>query len=189
MCHWRRSVEVFNSDDPLWRLGTGQSRYHIVQISLARFSQSISITIPLWQQYSLNMLTKEAGELLKVFCRFGSAFCERGMGEVIGSLPAALRQLGMECRVILPKYRLIPGIEAEYTIYKTHICKLGWRYQYCGIESEYNGVPCYLSITLLFWTGCSLWIRGRRSGDAMLFCRGILDSLIHTGMPKCNTLP
>ena len=31
-----------------------------------------------------------------------------GLGEVIGSLPAALRQLGIDARVILPKYRLIP---------------------------------------------------------------------------------
>ena len=29
-----------------------------------------------------------------------------GLGEVIGSLPAALRALGVDARVIIPKYRL-----------------------------------------------------------------------------------
>ena len=68
-----------------------------------------------------------------------------GLGEVIGSLPAALRQLGIDARVILPKYRLIPQELRQSIRYIKHIyVKLGWRYQYCGIEeSEYNGVPCY----------------------------------------------
>ena len=107
-----------------------------------------------------------------------------GLGEVIGSLPAALRQLGIDARVILPKYRLIPQELRQSIRYIKHIyVKLGWRYQYCGIEeSEYNGVPCYFIDNEYYFGRDVVYGYGDDEVERYaFFCRGILDSLIHTG--------
>ena len=67
-----------------------------------------------------------------------------GLGDVIGSLPKALRELGVDARVILPLYSSIDR-ERFGLKYKAYQCvDLGWRHSYCGIfETEVDGVPCY----------------------------------------------
>lgn len=68
-----------------------------------------------------------------------------GLGDVAGSLPAALRGDGCEVRVMLPKF---DAISPEYRARMTHLAdfrvSLGWRDLYCGIETlEEGGVTCY----------------------------------------------
>ena len=67
-----------------------------------------------------------------------------GLGDVIGSLPKALRELGVDARVILPLYSSIDR-ERFGLKYKAYpFVDLGWRHSYCGIfETEVDGVPCY----------------------------------------------
>lgn len=67
-----------------------------------------------------------------------------GLGDVIGSLPKALRELGVDARVILPLYSNIDRerFGLKYKAYQ--FVDLGWRHSYCGIfETEVDGVPCY----------------------------------------------
>ena len=67
-----------------------------------------------------------------------------GLGDVIGSLPKALRELGVDARVILPLYSSIDRerFDLKYKAYQ--FVDLGWRHSYCGIfETEVDGVPCY----------------------------------------------
>ena len=67
-----------------------------------------------------------------------------GLGDVIGSLPKALRELGVDARVILPLYSSInrERFGLKYKAYQ--FVDLGWRHSYCGIfETEVDGVPCY----------------------------------------------
>lgn len=67
-----------------------------------------------------------------------------GLGDVIGSLPKALRELGVDARVILPLYSSInrERFGLKYKAYQ--FVNLGWRHSYCGIfETEVDGVPCY----------------------------------------------
>ena len=67
-----------------------------------------------------------------------------GLGDVIGSLPKSLRELGVDARVILPLYSSIDRerFGLKYKAYQ--FVDLGWRHSYCGIfETKVDGVPCY----------------------------------------------
>lgn len=68
-----------------------------------------------------------------------------GLGDVAGSLPAALRKRLIGCRVVLPLYDGIPQALRDNMTFITHITvPVAWRRQYCGIfESKYNGVIYY----------------------------------------------
>lgn len=68
-----------------------------------------------------------------------------GLADVIGALPKALKNAGVDVRVILPKYR---GIAEQYTSKMEHVAvvnvPIGWRNQYCGIERIiHDGIPVY----------------------------------------------
>ncbi len=68
-----------------------------------------------------------------------------GLGDVAGSLPAALRKRLIGCRVVMPLYEGIPEKYKADMKFITHITvPVAWRRQYCGIfEAKYNGVIYY----------------------------------------------
>ncbi len=68
-----------------------------------------------------------------------------GLGDVAGSLPAALRKRLIGCRVVMPLYEGIPEKFKNEMKFITHITvPVAWRRQYCGIfEAKYNGVIYY----------------------------------------------
>lgn len=68
-----------------------------------------------------------------------------GLADVVGSLPSELAKLGVDVRVILPKYGDIPEVLQEGMLFKKRITvSLGWRFQHCGIEElEYRGITYY----------------------------------------------
>ena len=69
----------------------------------------------------------------------------RSLGDVAYALPKALRKLGIDVRVIIPKYSGIPSSfkNCMKTI-ATFNMKVGWRNQYCGLEYlTYDEVPYY----------------------------------------------
>ena len=78
---------------------------------------------------------------------FASAECAPfvktgGLGDVAGSLPAALVRAGAEVIVMVPKYATIKD---EYKVQMEHFAdfyvSLGWRNEYCGLEKlEHDGV-------------------------------------------------
>lgn len=68
-----------------------------------------------------------------------------GLGDVAGSLPAALRKRLIGCRVVMPLY---DGIKQELKDTMTFITSftvpVAWRRQYCGVfEAKHNGVIYY----------------------------------------------
>jgi len=68
-----------------------------------------------------------------------------GLADVIWSLPKSLREIGVDARVILPKYKLLAE-KVKNGMHLIHHCEVNvsWRKQYCGIEVyEYQGVPYY----------------------------------------------
>ena len=68
-----------------------------------------------------------------------------GLGDVAGSLPAALNEKGVDARVILPLYNCIPQEYKDKMKYIDHIyIDMAWRKQYVGVfELEYNGCKFY----------------------------------------------
>lgn len=67
-----------------------------------------------------------------------------GLGDVAGSLPSALNEKGIDCRVIIPLYRCIPQEFKEQMRYINHIyIDMGWRKQYCGVFELKHGNCIY----------------------------------------------
>ena len=78
---------------------------------------------------------------------FASAECAPfvktgGLGDVAGSLPAALVRAGAEVIVIVPKYATIKDeYKAKMEHFSDFYVSLGWRNEYCGLEKlEHDGV-------------------------------------------------
>lgn len=78
---------------------------------------------------------------------FASAECAPfvktgGLGDVAGSLPAALVRAGAEVIVMVPKYATIKDeYKAQMEHFSDFYVSLGWRNEYCGLEKlERNGV-------------------------------------------------
>ena len=69
-----------------------------------------------------------------------------GLGDVLGSLPAALaKSEDTDVRVVLPLYAAVTDAwRQKMTLEKVFYVKLAWREQYCGIYSlSHNGVTYY----------------------------------------------
>ncbi|MBE6185257.1 MAG: glycogen synthase, partial [Bacillus sp. (in: Bacteria)] len=68
-----------------------------------------------------------------------------GLGDVIGALPKALRKQDINVSVILPKYEDLPfEFKKQFSFLKSIEVPVGWRNQYCGIETyEDDGIQYY----------------------------------------------
>ena len=82
-----------------------------------------------------------------------------GLGDVAYALPKALRRIGIDARVILPKYGSIPeNFKNSMQTIATFNVPVGWRNQYGGLQyMEYDGVPFYFIDNEYYFKGC-LWI-------------------------------
>ena len=103
-----------------------------------------------------------------------------GLGEVIGSLPAALRSLGVDARVIIPKYRVITKEYKDSIKHLKYIyINLNWRRLYCGIEEcEHKGVPFYFIDNLYYFDKDYLYGYGDLEVERYaFFCRAVIESL------------
>lgn len=69
-----------------------------------------------------------------------------GLGDVAGSLPAALCKAGHDCRVVLPLYKSISReLRDELKFLMNFTVDVGWRKQYCGVfEGKVGNVTYYL---------------------------------------------
>jgi len=102
-----------------------------------------------------------------------------GLADVAGSLPKALRRLGIDIRVVMPKYRQIPP---QYTDKMNFVgytfVDLTWRREYCGVfELVHEGVPFYfLDNERYFFRD---WYYGQADDGERFtfFCKAVLEVL------------
>ncbi len=103
-----------------------------------------------------------------------------GLADVVGALSPVLAKKGNDVRVILPLYSAIPE---EYVNQMKHELDfevdLGWRKQYCGIESlVYNGVTYYFVDNKYYFGRSYIYGMGGDEHERFgFFCRGVLNCL------------
>lgn len=102
-----------------------------------------------------------------------------GLGDVVGSLPHALRKHNLDVRVIIPKYSDIPENFKQKLIFKKSITvDVGWRKQFCGIEEYvYEDVPFYFIDNEYYFKRPGLYGYYDEAERFTFFCRAILASL------------
>jgi starch synthase len=68
-----------------------------------------------------------------------------GLGDVANALPKYLNKLGLDVRVVIPKYKGIkPQFKDKMNFIKWFMVPVGWRNQYCGLfDYEIDGVRYY----------------------------------------------
>ena len=103
-----------------------------------------------------------------------------GLGEVIGSLPKKINQLGKyDARVILPLYESVGAETRSKMHYIGNIyVPLAWRMQYCGLfRLEENGVVYYFVDNEYYFKRNSLYGYGDDGERFAFFSRAVLELL------------
>jgi len=102
-----------------------------------------------------------------------------GLADVVGTLPASLRSLGFDARIIIPCHRII---KEKYGDKMQHITEftmdLGWRKQYVGVKLMKLGrVPVYL-IDSEFYFGNKIYEADQFGAEQYAyFCRAVLETI------------
>lgn len=101
-----------------------------------------------------------------------------GLGDVIGSLPKALRKLGADVRVVIPKFRKIENenyIDVEYL--GCFDVKLGWRTQKAGVLFKNAEVPTYFIENDFYFGRDELYGYEDDNERFAFFSKAVLDML------------
>ncbi len=113
-----------------------------------------------------------------------------GLADVVGSLPAAIRNKGHECRVVIPLYKSIrPELRAQMTFLTNITVDVSWRKQYCGIFTAlWNGMTYYFIDNEYyfgrdglygFYDDCERYVFFSRAVLEMLRCIDFAPDIIH----------
>ncbi len=104
-----------------------------------------------------------------------------GLAEVAGSLPQALRQRLIGCRIVMPLYDDCPAHLRENMRFVTSLSvPVSWRRQYCGIfEARHNGVIYYLLDNQYYFKRKDLYGHYDDAERFAFFSRAALEMLPH----------
>lgn len=105
-----------------------------------------------------------------------------GLGDVAYALPKELRKLGIDVRIIMPKYS---SIDPKYLEGLKKICdynvEVGWRNQYCGIEyKEYDGIPIYFVDNMYYFNRPNVYGDYDDGEKFSFFSKAVTESILHT---------
>ncbi|MBE6540194.1 MAG: glycogen synthase [Ruminococcaceae bacterium] len=104
-----------------------------------------------------------------------------GLGDVIGSLPAAIKQADKDCdiRVIMPLYdKVTQETRSRMEKVLETTVELGWRKQYCGLYSLVeNGVTYYFIDNEFYYRRGALYGAGDDLERFAFFCKAVVDLL------------
>ncbi len=108
-------------------------------------------------------------------------FSSGGLGDVIGSLPAAIKKQDTDVRVILPLYGDLGEEWRKKLHYITNFTvSVGWRSQYCGLfELTHNGVTHYFLDNEYYFKRHGLYGFYDDGERFAFFSRAVLEALFH----------
>ncbi|KHE71678.1 glycogen synthase GlgA [Halobacillus sp. BBL2006] len=103
-----------------------------------------------------------------------------GLADVLGSLPQALKEEGVDVRVVLPKYE---NMDDHWKLQLTHLDELnvqmGWRNQYAGVEYiEYEGIPIYFIDNEYYFKRSNLYGYDDEAERFVFFNRAIMEMVM-----------
>jgi starch synthase len=102
-----------------------------------------------------------------------------GLADVIGSLPKALLEQGIDVRIIIPKYEDIPEhYKQQMTTKHIITVQVGYRKQYCGIqELQEDGIHYYFIDNEFYFRRKGLYGYGDDAERYAFFCRAVMEAL------------
>ncbi|NLJ67050.1 MAG: glycogen synthase, partial [Clostridiales bacterium] len=102
-----------------------------------------------------------------------------GLGDVAGSLPEALKELGGDVRIIMPKYGSIPqGFMEGYRHIEDFQVEVSWRSQFCALgEVVHQGVHYYFIDNEYYFKRDCLYGYDDDAERFAFFNRAVLESL------------
>jgi len=102
-----------------------------------------------------------------------------GLADVAGSLPKALKRLGVDIRVVMPKYGQIDKKYTDAMVFlgNTYV-NLTWRRQYCGVyHLDFDGVTYYFIDNEYYFYRDWYYGMGDDGERFTFFCKAILEVL------------
>ncbi|MFZ5353185.1 MAG: glycogen synthase GlgA [Bacillota bacterium] len=101
------------------------------------------------------------------------------LGDVIFSLSKELRKLGLDVRVMIPKYGDIPEFfKDKMACSNIFSVPVGWRNQYCGLEElKYEGAPFYFIDNEYYFKRAGIYGFYDEAERYAFFCRAVLESI------------
>ncbi len=102
-----------------------------------------------------------------------------GLADVAGSLPKAMRNRLIGCRVVMPLYESIPQeLRADMKFITSLSVPVAWRRQYCGVfEAKYNGVIYYLLDNQYYFKRQGMYGHYDDAERFAFFSRAVLEML------------
>ena len=104
-----------------------------------------------------------------------------GLGDVAGSLPRAISQKFVGCRVVIPLYLEIPEVmRAQMKFLTSFTVPVGWRQQYCGLfEAHVNGTIYYFIDNEYYFKRAGVYGHFDDGERFAFFSRAVLEMLRH----------
>ena len=102
-----------------------------------------------------------------------------GLGDVMGALPKSLIKLGVDVRVVIPKYKNIKDeFKQKLQFIKWFTVPVGWRNQYCGVfQYQYKGVIYYFIDNEYYFNRDGLYGYYDDGERFVFFSRAVLEML------------
>ena len=102
-----------------------------------------------------------------------------GLADVAGSLPKAMRNRLVGCRVVMPLYESVPEeLRADMRFITSLSVPVAWRRQYCGVfEAKYNGVIYYLLDNQYYFKRQGMYGHYDDAERFAFFSRAVLEML------------
>jgi starch synthase len=100
-----------------------------------------------------------------------------GLADVAGALPAALRRLGVDVRLFLPRYGTInPATLGLVKVLDNFPAPMDWRHEECQVLSAPDGHTLFIENHHFFGSRSRVYGEGDDAERFVLFCRAALEA-------------